>query len=146
MPSLGRMIMCPKCVLKKLSREQHPAEAHTCVHCSRVFPTWRALGMHMRMQHQEASSKFGPKWFDSESAACPICGSGFSTRLRLVAHLSEKRTRHGRAPCFTQVEPHMRITPEECARLDEIDREARRAAKKKGHTQPLTAGLVTRPH
>ena len=85
-----------------------------------------------------------PRLYASDSGVCPVCSSVFSTRLRLIGHLSEKRERHGRAPCFPQVVPSMMLEDSEVRRLDELDKVARREARRRGRTQPLSQGPALR--
>ena len=91
-----------------------------------------------------AARESKPKYYAPASGMCPVCRCTFSTRLRLVAHLTDQRLRYGRTPCFQRVQPSMRITAAECKRLDELDRRSRAEARKAGKTQPKSAGPCKR--
>ena len=73
-----------------------------------------------------------------------FAASVFSTRLRLIAHLTESRVRFGRQPCQKFLNRFPRLPPEEVSRLDEMDRTARADARRKGKTQPLSSGPLKR--
>ena len=79
------------------------------------------------------------KAFIGSDARCPVCAKVFSTRLRAIAHATEKRRRNGRATTCREALLSGRFQPlpeHELAQLDGADRSARRAAYKSGYTQP----------
>ena len=99
--------------------------------------------MHQRMVHGHRCTV---KHFVGPDACCPICKTTFSTRLRCIAHLTDKRRRGNRIPCgellaSSDANPWV---PAEVARLDAVDREVRRAAHRSGRTTPLSCGLPQR--
>ena len=110
-----------------------------CGECQVGFPTQRALKMHCRVVH---SLRCVPKAYAPGSGQCMLCLKVFSTRLRLIAHLTETRQRGPIAPCGLRLGCVAPLPAREVARLDELDREARRAARRKGLTQPRSRGLV----
>ena len=81
-------------------------DLHASDQCDATFSNWRALAMHQRTRHSRTSAS---KWFASEHGMCPVCGVGFSSGLRLIAHLTEKRVRCGRRPCFDFLTRAMRL-------------------------------------
>ena len=76
------------------------------------------------------------------SGTCCVCGVKFSTRHRLIAHLSDGRSRWGKPPCRASLGRFKPIVGGEVTRLDELDRQARRKARRTGRTQPQSAGLA----
>ena len=113
------------------SREQ--ASNCSCSVCGFRFESERALKMHCRVKHQ-ARSKV-KSWCGDDNRCC-VCGLTFSTRLRLIAHLTDSRIRFGRQPCQRFLNRFPQIPPEVCARLDQLDKQARLKAHRKGTTQP----------
>jgi hypothetical protein len=71
--------------------------------------------------------------FVGDESCCVVCGTDFSTRFRLIAHLNAKRiTLKGSGECCNAVfwsDPPPRITQEVLTLLHVKDREARRAAQ-----------------
>ena len=113
-----------------------------CVACDKAFATWRAKAMHDRVKHSSSSALTPdvPKAYAPESGTCPVCKVTFSTRLRLIAHLTDRRVRGKRVPCMNRVVPEMRLPAATLEALDAQDRLARRAAQQSGLTQPRSQG------
>ena len=111
-----------------------------CPTCHKRFLTQRAMWSHRRAQHKVASQA---KDYVPESGQCPMCFTTFSTRLRCIAHLSDKRKRGARIPCWEllSLRGAPLLPPAEASRLDALDTAARTAAQRLGRTQPLTKGL-----
>ncbi len=65
---------------------------------------------------------------------CPVCKTNFHTRLRVLAHLSDKR----RTSCSSALVAgaHPRLASEEVLRLNQIA-EAWRNARRDGHTHAI---------
>ena len=97
-----------------------------------TFATEKALNSHKRISHQ---SRCTARLYVDSSAVCPICRVKFSTRLRAIAHLSDRR----RVKCSSQLSSLVPLRPDVVAELDLKDAEARKAAQRSGHTQPLSA-------
>ena len=100
-----------------------------------AFLTSKALKMHQRTKH---TLRCPARLYVDESAICPICKTDFKQRLRCIAHLSDSR----RTKCWDQL---MQLAPpplpaQRVEELDLADREARKTAKRKGHTHPLAVG------
>ena len=99
----------------------------------------RALSSHVRVKHAKVSD-------DSHSAGksrrCCVCSTLFSSRTRLVAHLSDKRCRGQRAFNCRQVVMSSgfvrRVDKDEYEETHKRDRHSRTQARKRGHTQPLS--------
>ena len=119
--------------------ESHP---HKCDLCPRAFASWRGLAMHERKVHGKQSNV---KCFAGADGTCPVCKCQFRTRLRLIAHLTEKRVRGKtrRPPCGARLQHRHRLSDHIVANLDALDAEQRRRARKAGKTQPVVgrAGL-----
>ena len=79
--------------------------------------------------------------FVCSSLRCCVCSCLFSTRSRLVARLSETRNRGRRK--FTCRDAVLNsglvspVTPAEFESAHQADRQLRKDARKRGHTQPL---------
>ena len=108
-----------------------------CSRCMKSFITRKQLVTHERRSH---GIRAAPRLWAGESAECPVCHTRFSTRTRLIAHLSETRVRYGRHPCRSKLDLFPQIPEAECRRLDELDRLARGAAQRAGHSHPLSTG------
>ena len=107
---------------------------HACSVCHARFPTERALASHCRAKH---GHQLGIKQYIDGSGVCPSCGTQFRTRLRCIAHLSDRR----RPRCANWVLANCRpLASDVLSRLDEKDREALREAWSQGHTHALARG------
>ena len=63
--------------------------AFPCAECGEVFPNRKSLLSHTRVKHSrwsDCARAVGP------SSCCPVCCMQFSSRTRLIAHLSETRS------------------------------------------------------
>ena len=82
------------------------------------------------------------------SRRCCVCVTLFSTRTRLIAHLSDKRLRGSRVyNCRHVVLSSGFIEPvkeDEYQDAHMLDRENRKTARKRGHSQPLSTFCVKR--
>ena len=97
------------------------------------FPTHRALKCHQRKAHGCRSSV--KKYADADGV-CICCGTVFSSRLRLVAHLTDRR----RPKCWEYVQLHGKpLSDYRCEELDAADRAAQTEARRQGHTQPMSS-------
>eukprot|EP00973_Karenia_brevis_P073785 10255529-Karenia_brevis.AAC.1 len=96
------------------------------------FASERALRSHQRSKHGLRSSV---KCYADADGRCKACRTTFSSRLRLIAHLSDKRRTACLRFCTAHVQP---LSTAESDRLDMQDREERKAARRAGHTQPLS--------
>ena len=82
------------------------------------------------------------------SKVCPCCHTEFSSRPRLLAHVSERRNRGGRRySCNTLFATGLVHPPshDELQSALEADKETRTLARKSGHTVPLSECLAKRP-
>ena len=62
------------------------------------------------------------------SGTCCVCAVKFSTRLQLIAHLSDSRPKGGKPPCRASLGRYKAIDNGDVVRMDELDRQARREA------------------
>jgi len=132
-----------------IARDAAVPGTHLCAECAAAgttarFKSLRALESHARLSHAKRSSV---ACFIGADALCPACGVQFSTRLRAIAHATDKRSRGSRAAsCHSLLTSgaFRPIEPEELVRLSGLDKDARRAAIKRGLTQPRSLGLPSR--
>ena len=111
-----------------------------CNECGgRSFSTSKALKAHQRAKH---GARNHLRYYCSDSGQCLACHKTFSTRWRLLAHLSDDR----RPGCRDWVLAFgVKMSEDEVQRLDASDRVQRQVARKCGHTQPLSKARVF-PH
>ena len=108
---------------------------HRCVVCPAPQPAFKsekALASHMRVKHGCRSQM---RFYTPSDGICLACKTNFQTRLRLLAHLVDVR----RPRCRDQILLNRleRLSDEEVKALDLLDREARRNARRAGHTTAL---------
>ena len=119
--------------------EGHHAKQWVCTVCTTHprFPSEKALLQHERIAHgrQCEARRY------VEGTDCPICGIRFATRLRCIAHLSDKR----RTRCSSQLRLLDPLPDAEVVRLDSEAREARSAARRNGCTVPRAGAQAYRP-
>jgi len=121
-----------------------PVDTHKCSICDYVAENVRALGSHIRAKHKKLDSLTD---FLGNSSRCPVCCVDFASRTRLVAHITDKRVRGKKPITCRQVLAAGLVTPishDELTAARMHDRSDRRAAFKRGHSQPLAAGLTKR--
>ena len=107
------------------------ARAFEC-NCGQAFPTQRALESHQRAKHgtRLEIQDYLP------SATCPCCGKNFHERVRLIAHVSDRR----RPKCRDWILVHVpRLSQAKARELRLKDRELRRAAQQSGHSHHLAS-------
>ena len=103
--------------------------ACACSRCDCSFATHRALESHARAKHGD---RLLIKRF-VHGTVCPCCGTDYRDRLRLVAHLSDRRRPH----CATWVMANVQPLPDsKLQALDAADRKARTDAQRAGLTHP----------
>ena len=120
-----------------------------CSQCGQRFPSSKAMLMHCRVKH---GYRAAVQRYIGDVPRCPVCHKTFATRLRAIAHLSETRVRgsHGRPTCNSLLfsTPLVHSALIQGGELDSAlasDREARRDARRQGHTQPVVGlGLCAR--
>ena len=109
------------------------ARAYEC-HCGCAFSSQRALESHQRAKH---GARLDIQDFLA-NAVCPACGKNFHERVRLIAHVSDRR----RPRCREWITANVpRLPPARAEALRLKDRELRRAAQQQGHSHHL----ATRP-
>ena len=117
---------------------------HPCSICGSSFTSSRALQSHVRAKHNKSSNA---ALFVGSSLCCCVCGQSFSTRPRLIAHLTDKRRRGGRKlVCHDVVSAGFvqQVAADEYKVASEADRIFRNDARKRGLTQPRSAGKAKR--
>ena len=122
-----------------------PILGHTCTLCSASFATAKALESHRRVRHKMRAPL---ATLVGSSKVCPCCHTEFSSRPRLLAHISEKRNRGNRLYSCNSILAAGLVQPPQNSDLEAAfaaDREARTAARKAGHTVPLSECLAKRP-
>ena len=112
-----------------------------CDACGVAFHTHKQLAQHRRIKHGE---KCPQRFYAAASGACPVCQTVFGTRLALLSHLCDSR----RQRCWTEICRHpgrfVQIPAEEVAVLDALDNEARKRARRQGHSHALATGGCVR--
>ena len=130
---------CPVSSSPSSPHHMRVSYGHKCTHYQEVRPTRKSLAAHMRTKHTKCSDTAR---FIGMAPVCPVCCIRFSTRTRLLAHLSETRSRGKRsATCGSVVRAGLvrKVSDEIFSRATECDRVARSKARKRGCTQPLAA-------
>jgi hypothetical protein len=140
-------------VAKKATKfdESLPAYlAHVCQVCAGggmhvAFASAKGLLCHKRSRHQMRNPL---RAFLDASGVCPVCGGDYGCRTRALAHVTETRCR-GKATrtCRDELESggFAPFSDERINEFDELDRQARGAARAAGHTQPLARAPAKRP-
>ena len=116
---------------------------HVCDLCPEPrpsFPSAKACNQHMRIRH---AIKSPVKVYIDGSGVCPICQTNFSSRLRVLAHVSDTR----RPKCRDQIlagacAPLPRAV---FSKLEAKDRSSLKAARKQGNTHVIaTQSAITK--
>ena len=111
----------------------------SCARCDGVaFETEKQLLAHQRAKHGLRSPVVA---LVGNVSTCPVCGNDFRSRLRLISHLSETRIRskHSSSNCrlsFLATRPS-EVPAGLLARLNKIDADARRTARRQGRTHEI---------
>ena len=122
-------------------KRPRPIEGDTVFRCSRCvtdneFVSRKALLAHATKKHGD---RVEVRRFVGADARCPVCLHQFSTRLRAIAHLSEKGLR-GKAlrTCHDAVTAggYPQLDAETLSSLDAVDREVRKKARRAGVQTP----------
>lgn len=134
--SEGKTPYCDKTITQNSS--------HTCRICGCGYLSSKALQAHIRVKHSKISNVAR---FVGTSLKCCVCGLAFSTRPRLIAHLADKR-RSGcrKITCHDVVSAGYveQIREDELEQATMSDRKLRRDARRRGFTQPRSAGRPKR--
>ena len=106
--------------------------AFVCTVCAQSFGSSKALQAHNRAKHKSRSDR---RFFAHANSICHACNTIFSNRPRLIAHWSDMR----RPKCWEWVSKHVvPLTVAQVTELDEADKQLYRAARRSGHTRPLS--------
>ena len=122
-----------------------PLYEHKCTVCNSTFASLKALQAHERARHRKRTKLAS---LVGSSKVCPCCHVQFSTRSRLLAHVSEKRIRGARSySCHTLMSAGLvpAVGTEELNTALAADTAARTEARKAGHTVPISMSLAKRP-
>jgi hypothetical protein len=125
------------------------AAAFSCAACRAIgqtaaFATQMALQAHQRKVHKVRTEV---RCFIDGSKECPVCGACFASRLRVIAHASEKRCRgKTRMTCFQAIQDGAvpRLPDHLVLELDEQDKIIRRDARRAGRTTPIAEFRASR--
>jgi len=110
-------------------------ELFPCPECKiAAFPSMKALKSHMRTKHR---LRCPMRLYANSDTKCQSCETVYSSRLRLLAHLTDSRGPGCRDWCLQH---GTKITIERMRSLDEFDAQARRKTHKAGLTQPRSRG------
>ena len=104
-----------------------------CTQCTSQFSNNKALLQHRRSKHgfREPLTRH----IDG-SGVCPSCRTTFHTRLRLLAHVSDRRNQ----TCSLWILGNVpSLSNDEIGTLEVNDREARNTARKNGHTHAIAS-------
>ena len=93
------------------------------------FASQRALESHQRAKHKKLSDL---RFYVGADGKYPVCKTTFNSRIRCLAHLSDRR----RTACSDQIKAgsFRKIAATRVAQLDIEDRTARREAQRAGHS------------
>ena len=109
-----------------------------CDQCSRAFPSRLALRQHARVAHGVCCTY---RLVAPRSGTCPVCGTQFRQRLRLLAHL--RRYACGRT-LAERPSDFPRLSEAEAAALDVEDNVLYRDAYFHGSRTPKACGEARR--
>ena len=101
-----------------------------------MFMSVKAMEQHRRIAHRGRSLL---RWYLPEDAVCPSCKRQYSSRLRLAAHVNDKR-RGAECKDFILSGKVPKLSSKEVQALDEMETEMRVDARRQGHSQPLVLG------
>ena len=103
------------------------------------FATQRALESHQRAKHKQLNDL---RFYVNADGKCLVCKTKFHSRIRYLAHLSDRR----RTVCSDQIREgtFRKIAATKVAQLDLDDRVARREAQRAGHSHPIAQKSATR--
>ena len=107
------------------------------------FSPYRSFRLHALLQKKQKkkhTSVSDVARFVRKSPRCYVCSTAFSTRPKLLAHLSESRSKGQRKSKCDGVVRSGLVAPvpdAEFREAHEADRKARGLVRKRGHTQPL---------
>ena len=123
--NLINMHICLEC-------EPHAQGVRTC------FSTSRALESHMRAKHKTLCEF---RCYVNADGKCPVCATVFNSRIRCIAHLSDRR----RTKCSDIISEGQirKLADATVARLDLLDRESRRLAQRAGHSHDCSGPSYT---
>ena len=144
--AVDRIFFTHSCNDKFSSSGQQCVKNYVCDLCAPgpdgSRPAWasqRALESHKRTKHKQLSDM---RYYVRADGVCPVCSTAFQSRIRCLAHLSDRR----RTKCSDRIrnEQFARIDLATVNELDLADRIARRSAQRSGHSHPIAQGHAVR--
>ena len=132
------------CTRADLAKHEHVSlpmpPAHACTQCGKAFPSARQLSAHCWSKHR---TRCNIRRFVGDISQCPVCGTEFFSRARLVKHLLEKRVRsktrgHSCRERFLQ-QPMDELSLDEFSLLESRDAVVAKAARRDGHTNIIAS-------
>ena len=111
--------------------------AYVCIECASqpAFATQKALEAHQRVKHDR---RLSINSFIGDTAICPTCHTNYVERWRLIRHLSDRRRPACHDAYMATSPPHVDMSL--LMQLETSIREARKTARKKGHSHPIASG------
>ena len=114
------------------------ARTFVCPDCCACFSNSKAQLQHRRVVHQYRDPVL--QRVDG-TGVCYACSITFHTRLRVIAHVCDRRNN----VCKPWILEHCpALSPPVLADLEAQDREARRSARKQGHTHAIATSHAKR--
>ena len=101
------------------------------------FGTQKALDQHARKKHGKRNPM---RFFADPSGTCPICGTKFLQRFRLLAHLSDRRRTRCRDRILERPDLYPPIDANLVAGWDAEEAILRKRSLREGHTHPIASG------
>jgi len=111
------------------------ANSFCCGVCGKSWDSWRKLSVHKWSKHGMRSDI---RQFVGDICVCPVCGTNFFTRARLVKHLLERRVRSkvrgvSCQQAFLDSNPAL-VPPKILETLELRDAACAKAGRRNGHT------------
>ena len=113
--------------------------AFKCDDCSKCFATQQALLQHKRIAHMWRDPIV--KFIDG-TGLCPVCGTHFVSRLRMLAHVTDSRRDRCRKHILKGSFPTQ--TDKQLAFLADADAQARKDARSQGRSHAIAQGSARR--
>ena len=111
--------------------------AYVCIECASrpAFATQNALETHQCVKHDR---RLPINSFIGDTAICPTGHTNYVERWRLIRHLSDRRRSACHDAYMATSPPH--VDTSLLMQLEISIREARKTARKKGHSHPIASG------
>jgi hypothetical protein len=113
---------------------------HLCSVSTLTFATSKVLASHQRAAH--GVRNMYRKYVD-HSGVCPVCHTMLYTRLRVIAHLSDKRRNLNCRAAILEGRVK-ELSSDAVSRLDALDTAQRREAQRAGKSHPVAVRCAVR--